>query len=171
MEVSPLSRFLSGLRSQIEGGLQGRAKATATLRVRAVDSPGGLVSFVPRTSSDTELASSDDHTLVLEFEVGKTRYAADPQIIPVVTGAGSANESPSGTGDEDTLRRRLELVLGGRPGFNTGAKAEVLADLLEEFGRAALVGILRRDWISQFDTGPDASPSVVKAPSANGSGQ
>lgn len=46
--------------------------------------------------------------------------------------------------NRQTLRRRLELVLGGPPGFNTGAKAEMLADLLEEFGRAELSETIRR---------------------------
>ncbi|MBL9136951.1 MAG: hypothetical protein JNK85_13855 [Verrucomicrobiales bacterium] len=65
-------------------------------------------------------------------------------------------------GDEATLLRRLEIVLGGPPGFTTGAKAEILADLLREFGRAALVENLQRVWVSQFDTGADTSASVTK---------
>lgn len=86
--------------------------------------------------------------------------------------AGGANPAASprpafepGTGgDPATLRRRLEFVLGGPPGFNRGAQAEILADLLREFGRAELLGALERDWIPQFDTGPDSSLSVTKIP-------
>jgi len=58
------------------------------------------------------------------------------------------------------LRRRLELVLGGPPGFTTGAKAEVLADLLREFGTPKVVDAILADWIPQFDTGIEASSSV-----------
>ncbi|MCC6233495.1 MAG: PIG-L family deacetylase [Verrucomicrobiales bacterium] len=72
-----------------------------------------------------------------------------------------ADEDPSG-GDASTIRRRLEMVLGGPPGFTTGARAEVLADLLSEFGRAEIVAAIRREWVVEFDTGPEASASVVK---------
>ncbi len=65
-------------------------------------------------------------------------------------------------GDPATIRRRLEMVFGGPPGFATGARAEVLADLLGEFGRAAIVSAIRKDWVIEFDTGPDASRSVTK---------
>lgn len=66
--------------------------------------------------------------------------------------------------DRATLVRRLEFILGGPPGFNTGAKAEILADLLCEFGAADLAETLRLEWVSKFDTGPDSSPSVLKVP-------
>lgn len=71
----------------------------------------------------------------------------------------TATEEPTG-GDVTTMRRRLQLILGGPPGFTTGAKAEVLADLLNEFGRPALLETLRREWIREFDTGPEASSSM-----------
>jgi hypothetical protein len=75
----------------------------------------------------------------------------------------SANE-PTGSGDLAILRRQLELVLGGPPGFTSGARADILAELLRNCSRSSLLDALQREWITQFDTGPDASPSVSKPP-------
>ncbi len=75
---------------------------------------------------------------------------------------------PVSGGDPNTLRRRIELLLGGPPGFTTGARAEILIDLLREFGRPHVIETLSRDWVSQFDTGPSASSSVTKPPPAPG---
>ncbi len=77
--------------------------------------------------------------------------------------ASEAGGVPHHVADPATLRRGLELVLGGPPGFTTGARAEILADLLQEFGAPTMIGIIRRDWVTQFDTGPDASGSVSKS--------
>lgn len=75
---------------------------------------------------------------------------------PVVGAKGGTTETRS---DGATLRRRLELVLGGPPGFTTGAKAEMLADLLRDFGTPTILGTILSDWVTQFDTGIEASPS------------
>jgi hypothetical protein len=48
-------------------------------------------------------------------------------------------------------------VLGGPPGFTTGARAELLADLLRESGPAAILAEIEAAWASQFDTGLSAS--------------
>jgi hypothetical protein len=66
---------------------------------------------------------------------------------------------PTG-GDVATLRRRLELVLGGPPGFTTGAKAEMLSDVLREFGTGEVLKAISKDWVTQFDTGIESSSSV-----------
>ncbi|HMO67039.1 MAG TPA: hypothetical protein PKE47_17765, partial [Verrucomicrobiota bacterium] len=68
-----------------------------------------------------------------------------------------AAELPLAEASEATLRRRLEMVLGGPPGFTTGARAEVLADLLREFGRERLLAELLATWASRFDTGLSAN--------------
>lgn len=110
------------------------------------------------------------HRLTVEFESG-----AGPEATTSST-AGAPGQRPAerlrepprersqpgGAVDAGTLRRRLELVLGGPPGFTTGARAEILADLLVEFDRDGVLEVLRREWVSEFDTGAEASGSVTK---------
>lgn len=93
----------------------------------------------------------------MELRAGGSGGAA----VPPSNGASSLAplkcEPPLAGANEATLRRRLEMVLGGPPGFTTGARAEVLADLLREFGRERLLRELHGAWASQFDTGLSAS--------------
>ena len=95
------------------------------------------------------------------IEQAPTPVQTAPAPEPVTVSAAATNVDPP-VGDVGALRHRLELVLGGPPGFTTGARAELLADLLRESGRTELLALLHREWISQFDTGPEASSSVTK---------
>lgn len=110
------------------------------------------------------LEGAAPHRLVLEAGIGRgtgVGGVVSAQAVarrPEVT---SGSQTPTGV-DPGTLRRRLELVLGGPPGFTTGARAEILVDLLMEFGRDMVVDSIRREWVTQFETGPDASSSVSR---------
>lgn len=101
--------------------------------------------------------------ITLDLELGGTSRAVEKGVREIRTDAipkGAPVEKASVTGDPGTLRRRLELVLGGPPGFTTGARAEMLSDLLREFGTPKVLEAIAADWITQFDTGIESSPSV-----------
>ncbi len=183
MSSSALIRFLQQVRGEVMAGLaagQAGEPSWAVRRVRidvalAAESDAAGVALRPATVDSTHPEAI--HRLTIECE-GSFRHAEAGLPAPPGKGAGVPGpleamapepalasaakppEAPEG-GDEATLRRRLELVLGGPPGFTTGARAEILADLLREFGRPMLIEVIQREWVTQFDTGPSASPSVT----------
>lgn len=167
-----LAQFLQEVRTQMGLGLSGSVgKCVVTVRVVADTEPEGGLILRPLLPSDRENpAGSGEHSVVIELP------GTSGPVSPALPAASEPRVNApleSGTpvsGDRQTLRRRLELLLGGPPGFTTGAKAEVLADLLEEFGRAELLETIRREWITQFDTGPETSVSVTKLPSGQDNG-
>ncbi len=166
MPVNPpsLSQFLSALRAEIEAFGGSSASLTVRFTVRVGD--GGAIAFCPVTDGESVAAAEAVHSLTLEVGV-----AHAGSVVSVSGPAKDYKRSPVEpatelqlAADSGTLGRRLEFVLGGPPGFNTGAKAEILADLLGEFGTGRVIEALHREWATEFDTGPDASPSVVKVP-------
>jgi hypothetical protein len=181
--MAALSRFVEEIEAELAAAFRklregGRAVEAHPRRVvldlgvtAAVDASGGI-QVSPFTATEEGVAP---HRVTIEIECpgGAPERAAASAIpsgsvsVAAEAGMSAGGEAPLG-GDIATLRRRLELVLGGPPGFTTGAKAEVLVDLLLEFGRGTLVETLRREWITQFDTGPSASPSVTKPPPPSG---
>lgn len=129
-----------------------------------------LVEGTPAVNAALPVGGQTYHRLKLTLKGGKTagasaaagsRSVARSALSDSVILADAESEVAAG-GDQATMDRRLEILLGGPPGFVTGAKAEILADLLREFGRPVLLETLQRVWISKFDTGADASPSVSK---------
>jgi len=128
----------------VEGGNPGEARVDAIHRLR--------LEWDPQASSSEGRRARDEGTSPLA--VRRSASGAPPSV---------GGETAEG-GDPATLRRRLEMVFAGPPGFGTGARAEILAELLSEFGRPALLEALRRDWVTQFDTGPEASASVSRPP-------
>jgi hypothetical protein len=165
MNPISLAELLDQVRRTVGDGVPGATGMTLALRFQADRGPdGGLL--LRAACADEAVAQG------LEVRVGVPVASGTPGTMPVPTpgarGFASAEGETIAGGDPTILRRRLELVLGGGPGFNTGAKAEVLADLMEEYGRPELVAMLRREWVSQFDTGPDSSESVIKVPAARG---
>ncbi|MFN0067568.1 MAG: hypothetical protein ACKVYV_08020 [Limisphaerales bacterium] len=134
---------------ELRAGLAGPGPAV-TLRLRLVVASDGTVRF----------AAPGEAAGVQEVEMsagGAPTPPAAPSSRPVAAKAVAPPEAPLAEANEATLRRRLEMVLGGPPGFTTGARAEVLADLLREFGRERLRHELQGAWASQFDTGLSAS--------------
>jgi len=179
MGHSSLAQYLEHLNSEVRQGFA--APGVVPLRL-SLEIP-----FTIRSTPDAGLLFEP----VLEWSSGETRGEAihrlrvewDPQAssaegrpireegTPEVVARRSASGAPPSVGGETaeggdpaTLRRRLEMVFAGPPGFGTGARAEILAELLSEFGRPALLEALRRDWVTQFDTGPEASASVSRPP-------
>lgn len=184
MELSGLVRVLNAMRHDLaeSGSVEARAKGSrvSPWEIRELSLEVGLK--VVRGSDGqerVELIEGTPNSAPGDAPLGYHRLIlklAGPSASEGPSGAGPRKrvavadsviitdaDGDAGTGgDEATLLRRLEIVLGGPPGFTTGAKAEILADLLREFGRAAVVENLQRVWVSQFDTGADASPSVTK---------
>jgi len=169
MQASSLTRFVRQLRQELAGAepaggspAPGLRRATLDLRFTAAPDPSGGYCFQPVVGGAAAgLEPAALHGLKLEFEEGVRVPATAAR--PALSSMGAEAEAPAG-GDATTLRRRLEFLLGGVPGFTTGAKAGILAELLAEFGRPALLEALQRDWIREFDTGADASPSVLQVP-------
>ena len=148
-----LGQVLRQVQAGIDQDFPG-CRATLELSLEVVYGADGRVELRPSSG----LGSPTGHTLTVQME-GQRVVAS---VKPVSGVATSQSEKMEGTGDSATLRRRLELVFGGPPGFTTGARAEILADLLREFGRPMLLESLQRDWVTQFDTGADQSASVSK---------
>lgn len=150
----------------LEWAAGGTTGAPAVLRPAAGSSPVAAGAGVHRLTVEWHPAGLEKRGETGPAGVGEVRKDSRSdqgvgKASPESAAAGEVGEVAAG-GDSVTIRRRLELILGGRPGFTTGAKAEVLADLLSEFGRPALLEAVRRDWITQFDTGPDSSTSVSR---------
>jgi hypothetical protein len=168
-------------------------RLTLELALRVEKAADGTWTMEPAdagASQNANASSSPLHRLTLELDLGRqgapapaaasvvTSSPAQPVATPGPTAspAGTpspahADEPPSSGGDPAVMRRQLELVLGGPPGFTSGARADILADLLRVFGRLAILEMLQREWITQFDTGPTASSALAKPPpteSANG---
>jgi hypothetical protein len=166
MSQPSLAEFLQAVRTELGNGLSGAvAKSVVTVRfVSDLDTEGAL-RLRPVLPADLENRGGvGEHTLVIELP-GASVAGSPALSVALAPRVNAPLESGIAvSGDRQTLRRRLELLLGGPPGFTTGAKAEVLADLLEEFGRGDLLETIRRDWITQFDTGPEMSVSVTKLP-------
>jgi hypothetical protein len=192
MSAKPLVAFVEQLRSELHQALAREESAPGNppltvsrlvLNIQFSADPageGGLVFRPIHTGAASGEPGRAVHGVTIELTAPAARIAhpeSVPAIAPMPTEAMAsiarlvpapvgkpepAQPVPSGAGDTATLRRRCELVLGGPPGFTTGARAEILCDLLSEFGPAALLEVLRRDWITQFDTGPAASESVTK---------
>lgn len=120
-----------------------------TLRLRLVVEANGGVRF----AAPGEAAGVQE----VELHAGGGGGVAVPPSNGTAPPAPLLAEPPLAEANEATLRRRLEMVLGGPPGFTTGARAEVLADLLREFGRERLLRELHGAWASQFDTGLSAN--------------
>lgn len=145
MAPASLLRWIEELRAGLSP-----AGPAVTLRLRLVVEADGGVRF----------AAPGEAAGVQEVELSAGGQAAPTTILPprpVAAAAVPPPEAPHAEANEATLRRRLEMVLGGPPGFTTGARAEVLADLLHEFGRERLRQELQGAWASQFDTGLSAS--------------
>lgn len=159
MSDSFLDALVDAVHSAVARAGAPSARCRLLLRFQAELDAGGGVRLRPA-------APNDDQAQVLELELGQgTEPRVPGRASHQVSVPDPDSESVTG-GDPTTLGRRLELVLGGPPGFTTGARAEVLADLLVEFGRPAILERLRNDWATQFATGPEASASVTKVPSA-----
>lgn len=182
MHTIPLGAMIRQLRSELEGALEasqesprphsfvGR-KATLEIGFHARSEADGHVHLdaVPVPSSGG-VAAEASHRLTLELELGSPPSVSaikEPSKTPAKV---ELSAEPGAGGDSATISRRLELILGGGPGFTTGAKAEILADLLREFGRQAIVTTIETVWITQFDTGPSSSASVTKLPPDAGNG-
>ncbi len=184
MDLSLLMRSLDTLRREYAGRRSEEAKSKGVLPppldireltievglhvVRGADGEERLELVEGASNPGVSGSPTSCHRLTLKLgspassgAVAVTGSAKRAMVPDAVIIADAEGESAAG-GDEATLLRRLEIVLGGPPGFTTGAKAEILADLLREFGRAALVENLHRVWVSQFDTGADSSSSVTK---------
>ncbi len=178
METSPLGELLGQLCHELGPALGGadvvgpgacRAKAVIPFHLeRGEDGKAGLFVGGPASAG-----SSTPGFLSLEVEFEGNRNAPRPQTSPAEfrearapqgTRESVVVQEPTEGGTSATLHRRLEILLGGPPGFNTGAKAAILADLLREFGRPALLEALRGAWIREFDTGPEASASMSQRP-------
>lgn len=171
MKTSPgMADLVAAWRRELVRGL-GAGGAQATLRLQVVAEPDGAGGYRlrPAGSGEEAAAGANIHEATVVIDAmnptsasagGKASGPAPAPLDPVRSPGPVPLEPTTCNGDRQTLRRRLELVLGGPPGFSTGAKAEVLSDLLKEFGRATLIEEIGRAWITHFDTGPDASQSV-----------
>lgn len=139
---------------ELRAGLSADGPAM-TLTLRLVVEPDGKVRF----AAPAEAAGAQ----VIEVRAGapapsRAAPKAGPSPpVPVHARPETISPGPPSPTSEATLRRRLEMVLGGPPGFTTGARAEVLADLLHEFGSERLGAELHAAWASHFDTGLSAS--------------
>jgi hypothetical protein len=176
MPPDSLAGFLTKVRTDVEAAFPSashpptRLSLEALFTIRSVRGQGLVLR--PLTEADAgRKPARPTHRLVLEWAPDPT--ATEPRVrTREPEGSAFAKApapavpvdpaSPVSGGDPATLTRRLGMVLGGPPGFGTGARAEILADLLGEFGRPALLEALRSDWISQFDTDPDSSLSVTR---------
>ncbi len=182
MTQTTLHEFLERLRTELgpgaTGGIGGSGawrRATVEVAFRATEREGDGLVFRPILESSRPDGETESvHRVTLEWS-GCVPSGPDSPVgatasVPFRSREGGEVPSPDAEserglgGDPGTLRRRLEFVLGGPPGFNRGAQAGILADLLREFGRGTLLESLQRDWISQFDTGPEASLSVTRDP-------
>ena len=141
-------------------------RVTLRLALDAAPGPGGgleVLRVVPESSLEATIAGSVQSWVTLELEMGceakNSQAVPSEAVLQERHGVAMVEAVPLG-GDQATLRRRLELVLGGPPGFTTGAKAEMLSDLLREFGSAKVMEAISKDWVTQFDTGIEASSSV-----------
>lgn len=145
MPPTALLRWIEELRA----GLPADGPAT-TLTLRLVVEPDGNVRF----AAPGEAAGVQ----VIEVRAGgqaPMRAEPPPRPLPPASAPPSPETNPPAS--EATLRRRLEMVLGGPPGFTSGARAGVLADLLREFGNERLVAELLAAWASHFDPSHSAS--------------
>jgi len=171
MDCSSVSEYCRMIQLEVVQGLESMSgmclrRVTVRVGLDCTHGPEGGLKVVRVVPDDQGLSLGGEAMrswITLELEVGGTGRT-EPKGVPQLRAAQrtpipETQESPSG-GDVATLRRRLELVLGGPPGFTTGAKAEVLADLLREFGTPKVVDAILADWIPQFDTGIEASSSV-----------
>jgi hypothetical protein len=187
MHHSSLASFLEQLRRELASGLARETTTDAlistaprriTVEVQITTQPtsDGGFRIEPlhgnAVSCDLSQHGPPAHRLTIELEVGVPAAVIQPPkpasaqpTVPI-----PAEESSEG-GDPAILRRQLELVLGGPPGFTSGARADILAELLRGYGRRSLLEALQRDWISQFDTGPEASASVGNPPPDPQNGQ
>lgn len=176
VRAPPLAVWIQHLRRDIEAALvtpggSGAASArgsggrvTLEFAVTAeVDEQGGLVVRPVTDWSRNGAGGPVPHRVTVEFELGRAGERVESGGQGKAVTASVASEEQVVGGDRATLRRRLELILGGPPGFTTGAKAEILADLLREFGRATLIEEIHREWGRHFDTGADPSPSVSQS--------
>lgn len=174
MKPEPLSQFVSQLWRSLKDGVENAAdqgsrlqglqprRLTFRLQVRAETTADGGFAFAPVTSG-SDISPTQTHEVTLEWDsAAPTRPAARQPSKPALPE--EAAPSAGTPVNRETMRRRLELVLGGPPGFTTGARAEILIDLLREFGPSDLIASLETEWVSQFDTGPSASSSVSKPP-------
>lgn len=139
-----------------------------TVQLRLECTPGtgdarGEVRVIPDHPGEPTTQDGSGARVSLEFKVGHAAPTGGKDLPAVFSGKAAAaprsvDQPPAGS--DRSLRRKLELVLGGPPGFTTGARAEMLSDLLQEFGIPPVLEAISRDWISQFDTGIQSSPSV-----------
>jgi hypothetical protein len=177
MRTSSLGGFLQQLQRDLEASFADEEgtrrhgqllpqRAALDLEFLAERDPGGEWRFEPVGSDRREVVAASSpsahHRLRIELEFAPRTTVPNPTPAPRRVESLIAAE-PVG-GDPSILRRQLELVLGGPPGFTTGARAEILADLLRDFDRLPLLEELRSGWVSQFDTGPSASSAVTKPP-------
>lgn len=174
-----VDEVLRRLRQEVTSALrEGPPHGVRPARVRldlalvlGADEPtgAGVLRPVARAPESGPDRNPRDHQLTVEWDFS-AGSSGPGMSVPAAAGRPAAHASPAPLpcseeesvtgGDGATLARRLQLILGGPPGFTTGAKAEVLADLLSEFGRATLLETLRRDWIREFDTGAEASSAM-----------
>jgi hypothetical protein len=171
MQVTSVRDYCRLIQTEVFQGLAalpGVAVRQVTVRLGldcAAGSAGDLevLRVVPEASAEPLVPGSVRSWVTLELGVGSPslffQEKRSEPTSPGVDGNQKVEIVPTG-GDPRTLRRRLELVLGGPPGFTTGAKAEMLADLLREFGTAGVLEAISKEWVTQFDTGIESSPSV-----------
>lgn len=164
MNAIDLSEVVDAVQRTVRDRVREVSALTLHLRFQAERGADGSVRL--RSASADELVAQQVELRILDSPTPSGPEVPVERAVATKAAVSAAGEAVTG-GDPSLLRRRLELVLGGGPGFNTGAKAEVLADLMEEYGRPALVEILRREWVSQFDTGPEASHAVLKVPAGS----
>jgi hypothetical protein len=105
------------------------------------------------TAAEAAVAQQVEITLPAAGPAVAAGAAVHPAAAPAAASPCAASVGSAAAG---TLRRRLELVLGGPPGFTTGARAEVLADLLRESGPGPILAEIASAWANQFDTGLSA---------------
>lgn len=165
---SPLDSVLQEVAGSVRRCLPETPRVRLELWLESVDGGDGTRHLQPADGTRPGL-----HRLEMEWGTpnpgpGPVRPAIEPgaarPVSSLRTPAREAGDPAAADADADpaTLNRRLELILGGPPGFNTGARAEILEDLLREFGRETLIAVLRKDWVSRFDTGVEASASVSR---------
>ncbi|MBX3748053.1 MAG: hypothetical protein KF833_22320 [Verrucomicrobiae bacterium] len=167
MRVPDLADWIRYLRQEIQAGLQvpgGRgagSQVTLELAVTAEVDPEGRPVVRPVTDwGGNGAGGTSTHRVTVQFDLGPAGDRAAVAGSLKGAASGTSAEEPTRGGDRATLRRRLELILGGPPGFTTGAKAEILADLLREFGRGTLLEEIQREWVRHFDIGAESSSGV-----------
>jgi hypothetical protein len=141
-------------------------RVTVRLGLDCVVGQGGemeVVRVVPEACTEPLAAGSVRSWVTLELEMRAPPSVSAKERSDAGSSAGQdakgVDRLPIG-GDMATLRRRLELVLGGPPGFTTGAKAEMLSDVLREFGVEEVLTAISKEWVPQFDTGIESSSSL-----------